>query len=720
MVENLRKLMDDIKDLAMRIYKWFRSPVFRVYVLKIIAVGLSFMLVVSIYMVQVIHAEDYRAFQSITTTANLNREVPRGVIYDRNGVPLVTNEAISVITYRHIPNTYIGEMRRVARELTSLIEFDYSDVLTVRDKQDLFIFLHPGYARDLVPIEERSTDNAVFNAQMIERIEDEHLEMLTEAELNAHAIFMRMYQGAGRTTNIIKENPTEEEIARITERLMYLPGIDIGIDWSRQYPSELSRDFFGTVSTQQQGIPRDREAYFLSQGYAPNARVGTSQLERTLQTYLSGFEYRYFIEDGIPTLLSEGLPGFEVSLNLDSELQLIVEEIVANHLLEQREDFRSRYLERAYVVLSVPDTGAVLAMVAVVIDENGEAIMNPLATFQSATLVGSTVKGASLATGYANGVTVIGQQREDNVLRFQGTPPLSSHMPMGWLTDLRAIYQSSNVYFFRQAMEMAGVFSDSPNAPIPFWDSNAFDLHLDMFNQFGLGSHTGIEYQHENHGFHGGRGFGELLRFAIGQEDSYTAMQIAQFAATVATRGSRFQMQIVQNIYMPGGNSEARQLIRAFEPNLLNQIELTEQQWDTIQDGHRRTVTIRYRGTAESLFQGVNFNPAGKTGTAEDFLRNPINGHIIMDEHGNAVQILNHTFMGYAPYNNPEIAIGVIVPAAQVYGTRNVESQAVIIARAVMQAYFDLQIERSLERENYENVDYENAEYENGEDEGGE
>ena len=699
-------LIDNVKDLSKRVYRWFRSPVFRVHVMKFVATGLSVTLLVTAYMVHISYAEEYVAFQAITTTANLRRDVSRGVVYDRFGEPLITNNAVRVITYRHVPNTSVNEMRRVATYLADLIELDYETVLThPRDRKDLFIMLFPAEARELVPVDEQSPDNAIFNQQMIDRIEDVHLEQLTEDQLRAHAIFMRMYQGAGTTTNIIKENPTEIEIARITEHLSHLPGIDIGVDWEREYPSDLSRDFFGHVSTHQQGIPRDREPYFLSQGYAANARVGLSQLELALHSYLSGFQYRYFVDDGVPMQLSQGLPGFNVSLNLDTELQLTVEEIVSNQLLENRRLYpqHSRFLRDAYVVVNDPNTGAVLAMVGVILDEENGVFtprMHPLGTVQNASSVGSSVKGASLMAGYHYGVTWPGHSRHDRTLHFRGSQPIGSWIDMGWINDTTAIMRSSNVYFFLQSMELAGIHHWSVDDIIPFAEDNeAWDLYLNFFSQLGLGSLTGIEIPNESTGFAGSRRFHEFLFFSIGETDTYTAMQLAQFGSVIATRGNRMQMQLIQNIYMPSGGSEGNQLIRAFQPNVLNRIELTDHQWDTLHSGHRQVITHSL-GTAHSVFRGVEFSPAGKTGTSEDYLRNEY-GHII-DEHGRPIastRIYNRSFFAYAPHDNPEIVVSVIVPQAQVAGmTRGPDNIAAVIARDVMQAYFDLQLARANER----------------------
>lgn len=714
----MSRTVTETKYLLKAIYKWFKSPVFRVHLLKIIAVLLFLTLIGAAYGVHIIYSNEYIAFREITTSTHLRRDVSRGQIVDRNGTVLVTNESVPIITFRHVPNTSVVSIRNVAIRLAELIELDFT--LSARDKRDLFILLHFDVARDLVPSDERESDNALFNAQMIAAIEDEHLLLLTDTQKRAHAIFLRMNQGTGRVTNIIKENPSDIEIARIIENLSDLPGIDIGMDWRRIYPSDMARDFFGHVSSHQQGIPRDREAYFLQRGYAPNARVGTSQLERVLQTELAGFQYRYFLDDGEEIQLSEGMNGFDISLNLDNELQLRLEDIVSSLLLNEVTNHRrtrgpSRYARSAYAVVTNPFTGAIYAMVGVnLIEEDGElqAVMNPLGTFQNAYLVGSSIKGATLMAGYFYGYTTVGESRLDAPINIQGSSPFLSWRNMGWVNDIHALRESSNVFFYRQTMAMTGNANHQQNQGIRAWNPEAWDMYLDFFANVGLGSRTGIELPNESTGFNSiTREFHELMNFGIGQTSSYTTMQLAQFGGVLATQGMRMQLQLIENIYLPVLGEQEPRLIRPFTPNLMNRINLTDAQWNQISEGHRQVVT-HPNGTGHGIFNPMSIPVSGKTGTAEmnmtEIVINdegmPVLRHM-RSANGQPVQGLNRTFVGYAPRDNPEIVISVIVPQSALPGLNNGSSLVNIIARDVVEAYFDLQLERNLIEGKYDDVE---------------
>ena len=712
MKEDLSGLKYNLKELGKRVYLWLKSPVFRVHLLKIITGASSIILLISAYHIHVTYADEFVAFQLITTTTDLNRNVSRGLIFDRNMIPLVVNDTVSVVTYQHVPNTSVNEIRRVANELSKMIYLSYEDdiywTLMFRDRQELFLMLNEDYVRSLVAdMDTSGLSNAQFHLLMIDQITQDHIQQLTHDELQAHAIFVRMFQGAGTTANVIKENPTESEIAAVVENLINLPGVNVGTDWTRMFPSGVSRDFFGNVTNAQQGIPRERAAYFLQQGYAANARVGTSQLELSLQKYLSGFQYRYSMTGVNSVQTSPGLPGFHVTLNLDSELQKMIENLVAEELLYARANQRvRRYLRETYVVVSNPNTGAVLAMVGVVLeeDEDGElaATMNPLGTIHSATQVGSAVKGASLALGYATGITQVGQRRHDSVINIRYSNPFRSWTNMGTIDDITALRRSSNVYFYRQTMELAGVHH-TQGGPILNWtdDNQAWEIKRNFFWQLGLGSYTGIELSNESRGFNSGNSFSELLFLSIGQADTYTAMQLAQFGAVLATQGDRMQMQLVQNIYLPSNEKNGRQLIQGFQPNLLNRIELTQEQWDTISEGHRQVVH-HPQGTAYWAFRDTNFSAAGKTGTAETFLRNE-NGFFVdrdgnvvgTEDAGGVVYVNNSTFVAYAPYYNPQIVVSVISPQAMPTGAEGGGNIARDLARDIMGIYFDLQLSRS-------------------------
>ena len=679
--------------------------VFRIYILKIICIAAFFILAMGLYQVQITYSERYAAFLGTIVTANLHEDVPRGLILDRNLEILVDNTPVNIITYRHSPTVSRENMRAVASQLAELIEIeDLSTRLTPRDLRDLFIVTFPDDARALISDEERlDLTNEEFYLLQLERIEDTHLEMLTEHDKKTHAIFNNMNQGTGATTNIIKSGATAEEVAIVSERLRQLPGVGVGVDWERIYPSQLGRlPIFGNISDYERGIPLERYHYFRALGYQANARVGLSQLEMVYESLLSGHKHQYLLENDIATLMVEGQPGFHLSLTLDAELQYRINEMVERELLNARRNggVTTRHLREAYIVMTNPHTGEILAMVGKVIteDDDGHLIVvdNPLGTFQSSFTVGSSIKAATLLAGYNDGVTQIGTRRLDNELSFAyGRTRISSWMNMGDINDLVALQKSSNIYFVRQTLELAGIprFSGGRIPDLTYFDLGIWDYYRHFFAQFGLGTRTGIDLPRESIGMrYPERTITNLLFLSIGQADTYTTMQLAQFASTLATNGKRFELQLVRDVFLPSSNPNETQLLHGFTPNLLNVIPMNQQYFNRVHEGHRMALQER-DGTGYYEFSNArfDFDPAGKTGTAEVWLH--CEDGFPVFHHNSPVYVHNRTLIAYAPFDNPEIAIAVIVPQNELRGSSNPLS--LIIGREAMEIYFNLQKERA-------------------------
>ena len=673
------------------------SSVFRINILKGFCLLVFFLIMVQLYQIQVIYSHKYSAFLEGGISANLQRNVPRGIMTDRNGVVLVDNEAVDTITFQPSPTMSLLGIRELASTLAELIDMDV-DTLTSRDLRDLFIITFPDIADDLVTDEERrGLSNQEFYQLQLSRIEDEHLAMLTAHDKETHAIFINMNQGSNLLANTIKNGATQEEIAIVSENLPRLPGVSVDVDWERTFPSEIGfSSLFGRVSTREAGLPASRLNHFQAFGYERNARVGLSQLELYYQSLLGGSPSQYRVENGIATQLVEGQQGFELGLTLDAQLQAAVSEIVEQQLLDTRRNpntsFSARYLREAYVVMMNPNTGEVLAMVGKVLNEgpNGlEVIDNSLGTVQSAFPVGSSIKAATLLTGNYYGATQIGQFRHDAPLVFADGSQKSSWRPMGSVNEITALSQSSNIYFMRQTLEMAGIPNFTNGSFLTGFDLDLWDTYRRFFANFGLGVSTGIDLPSESIGIRDfQRTATNLLDFSIGQADTYTTMQLAQFASTLATNGKRFAAQLVRDVYLPGTNSEERQLLQSFSPTLLNVIDLDESYFNRVHQGHRQALLT---GTGAGVFAPNTpaFSPAGKTGTAQEFARGT-DGRALRDGSGELIRVHNRTFIGYAPFENPEIAIAVITPQSEQAHPVPSNPISLTIARQSMEAYFNL------------------------------
>lgn len=680
-----------------KILKLIKSLVFRIHVLKVVCVVLFLVVFFRLYSIQVTYSSDYTSYIERSSTIELKTNVPRGVMYDRNFNILVDNQAVNTITYQRYSDVDVDEMKQIARELANLIEVDFSK-LAKRDLKDLYIEVFPEEAKALVTSKELKelSDDEIYKLQL-SRITEEMTDQISDYDREVQAIYINMNKGTNLTSNIIKKGATQDEIAVVSENLDSLPGVNTEMDWDRTYPSVAGlHPVYGKVTSYEEGLPAELSEYYKAHDYQSNDRVGRSQLELYYEALLSGFKSQYVLQknNGVSnyTEIYEGQRGYEMVLSLDANLQAAVNQIVEDELLAAKtRSNTTEYLRQAYVVAMNPNTGEVLSMTGKIIEFNEETGQydiydNSLGTIQSAFTMGSVVKGASLLAGYHYGVTDINDSIIDAPMTFKGGLIKKSWKTLGLVNDSDALKFSSNVYFMMQTIRLGGSVYTPGGALV--LDLEAFDKYRDFFYQLGLGVETGIDLPNESIGLvESSRTSGKLLDFSIGQADLYTTMQLVQYVSTIATNGYRYAPQIVRDVYLPSNESEeGKQLIKPFKPNLLNVVEMDQKYFDRVKDGFIRALQ-ESGGTGYGVFYQADYNPAGKTGTAQEYARDA-EGDYIKDENDDFIEVYNRTLIAYAPADNPEIAIAVVVPQNE--KPTQSDSASLNIGHAVFQAYFDL------------------------------
>lgn len=699
-----------------KLLKLIKSLVFRINVLKAVCLILFLVVIFRLYAIQVTYSSDYQAFIDRTSTIALQKNVPRGVIYDRNRAVLVDNQAVNTITYQLYSGVSSSEMKEIAGKLADLIEVEF-DKLTSRDLKDLYIEIFPEDAKALLTEQEQkelASDNDAYYQLQLSRITEEHLNQLTDHDKETHAIFIKMNKGTNLTSNIIKQGATEEEIAVVNEHLEEMPGVNTDVDWNRTYPSVAQwHPIYGRVSTYEQGLPATSSGYYLAHDYQSNDRVGLSQLEYYYEDLLRGYKSQYVLtkENEVSSYdeIYEGQRGYEMVLTIDADLQAAVNQIVEEEMLSAKKNSSTtKYLREAYIVMTNPNTGEILAMTGRIIewdDEKKEYVFtdNSLGTFQNSFTMGSVVKGATLLAGYNANATTLGQVRLDEKMSFKGGLIKGSWKVMGNINDITALTQSSNVYFFKQTMSLAGGVNYYAGMPLVL-DLDVFDYYRSFFNQFGLGVATGIDLPNESTGLiESQRTSGKLLDFSIGQADIYTTMQLVQYVSTIATNGKRFAPTLVKEIYLPSNDEvDGKQLLEGFTPRLLNIVDLDEKYFEQVKKGFVGALQSS-NGTGYSVFAKATYNPAGKTGTAQEYARDE-EGKYMRDSNGELIEVHNRTLIAYAPADSPEIAISVVVPQGEL--TTQSHPISLNIGQRSMQAYFDLKKERAeAEKTETENAD---------------
>ncbi|MCM3066683.1 penicillin-binding protein 2 [Priestia flexa] len=687
---------------------------FRMNILFLGIFALFSVLILRLGLVQIVHGESYQREVERTEDVTVNTPVPRGRMYDRYNRVIVDNTPLNAITYTRFQGNTAEERLKIARQLAKLIDVPYStdaiDVpektvdenagdivkITERDLKDYWIMLNPKEAEKKISDSDRSkveagemTDEELYNRQL-SRITKRDLQTLAD-DLEVLAIKRQMEAGYAQTPQIIKKNVTPAEFAIVSENLSQLPGVDTTTYWERYYPQGGTlRTLLGNVSSANEGLPRDKVDYYLSRGYSRNDQVGTSYLEKEYESQLKGQkEQVQYITDRsgnlIDTLqLTEGQRGSDLVLTIDMELQQAVEEAITKQLIEKKQMSGTRFLDRAFVVMMDPNTGEILTMAGkryTTDSKTGAAKIEDFALGNLSTsyTMGSVVKGATVLAGLDSGAITTNTIFVDEPIKFAGTKEKKSFKNMGPINYSTALKQSSNVFMFKTVMAMADVqYRYNGSLPIK---ANTFAQLRSYYSQFGLGVSTGIELDNEATGFQGGSSIpGTALDLAIGQYDTYTPLQVVQYASTIANGGYRIKPQIVKEIRKPTIKEEEIGGVEySFETQVLNRITMKQEYIKAVQSGLKR-VTQEQGGSGYAAFASAPYNPAGKSGTAQAYEKNP-NG-------GDPIAINNSTFIAYAPADNPEVAMAVVVPSAFTPSSPNNITKE--LARESMDLYFDL------------------------------
>ncbi|MCA1058781.1 penicillin-binding protein 2 [Rossellomorea aquimaris] len=669
-------------------------------------------LILRLGIVQIVKGNHYEA--EVARTENVkshNGTPPRGKIYDRYRNVIVDNVPLNAITYTRTQTTKPKDMLKVAETLAGLIEMD-TDKITDRDRQDFWLLTHPDKAEKLVSKEEikkleddedlaeDDRNKKIYNMQL-DRITKKDIESFTEKEEEVLAIFREFNTGYALSPQIIKNKDVSmEEMARVSERLTEMPGVNVTTDWERKYVNDSTlRTILGRVSTSQQGLPSELVKEYKAQGYALNDRVGTSYFESEYENVLKGQkeEIEYITKNGSvldTQLVSEGHSGKDVVLTIDLQLQKEIEKIVEEELSKQASQYwESPFLDRAFVVMMDPHTGEILSMVGKKYgkDADGKTELQDyaLGTYTSEYGVGSAVKGATVLTGYMSGALNVGDVLYDEPLKIKSTETKKSWFSGSrYLSDIQALEISSNVYMFKTAIKIAGGVYRR-DQPIDM-DPKAFDTMRNYYSQFGLGVKTGIDLPGEVEGLKGTeREPGKLMDFAIGQYDLYTPMQLVQYASTIANGGFRMEPHLMKEIREPSQEREkVGPLIYENESKVLNRIDASEREILQVQRGFYQ-VAHGSNGTA-TIFKSAPYNAAAKSGTAEAFYYSP--------EAKRQYDTYNTTLIGYAPYDNPEVAFSVVLPYSHQDKDPYVNKN---IAKRAMDKYFELK--KQYEKDGYFN-----------------
>lgn len=643
----------------------------RYSILMAVVILVIFVLSGGLFYFQIVKTSIYtEKLKYLTETIVEGESAPRGRIYDRNHKLLVDNKPKKVIYYKAVPGVTTKEEVNYAYTVADMINVDYSSLL---DYDLKYFWMRNNMEEANKKITDKEWEDLDSRKLTLDDIQDLKLERITEEDLKsfnerdyeAAYIYYLMNVGYSFDEKVIKdEDVTDEEYALISENIGVLKGFNTKLDWERQYLyGKTFRTILGNVSTSEAGIPYELKDEYLNKGYQLNDRVGTNYLEYQYEDYLKGTKNKYeLLSNGTKRLISEGSRGNDLVLTIDIDLQMAVEQIIIDNLYAAKNEPNTEYYNRSFVVILDPKTGEVLAMAGKqIVKVNGQYEIYDYTpgVVTSPVVIGSAVKGASHIVGYNTGALKIGEIRDDYCIKIAATPEKCSWTTLGRLNDITALKMSSNSYQYQTAIKV-GKGTYRYNQPL-YIDPEAFNTYRNTFAEFGLGVSTGIDLPVESYGYkEDNPDPGFVLDFAIGQFDNYTPLQLAQYVATMANNGKRMKTHLLKEVYSPDGDSLTN-LIYKYEPAVMNIVNTKQEYIDRVKMGFKAVVESTGTGYG---YMPLSINPAGKTGTSQSFTDTDSDN--IVD-----TETLTNTFVGFAPYDNPVMALAVLSPDVTHYQNKS-------------------------------------------------
>lgn len=662
----------------------------RVFVILIALISLFSVVFIKLFMVMLIDKDKYNdKLLALTNKRITLNSSPRGRIYDRNYNVIVDNKAINTIVYKKEKGTTNKEMIELAYTVSPHLNLDVSR-LTLRAKKEFYLAKYPDKCKKKIKsseyekVKQRKLSNKDIEELKIERISLDELNVFKDEDLKTAYLYYLMNNGYTYEEKVIRNGASDEEFAYISENNDKLKGFNTRVDWERVYPyGDTLRTILGTVSSSSQGIPSEDKNYYLKLGYSLNDRVGLSYLEKQYESYLKGEKNVYeAVNSHELRLVKEGMRGNDVVLSIDINLQKEIDNLIDEAIVRAKSEANTEYYDHSSVIITDPNTGEILAIASrkivgdKIIDNVNSILISPITP-------GSVVKGASMLVGYETGAIKFGEKMLDECVKIAGAPEkCSSVNDLGVIDDLTAMAKSSNVYQFKTAIRVNG--QEYYRGMKLNFNQKSFDTYRNMYHAFGLGVKTEIDLPIESAGYTSvDKASGNLLDFVMGQYETYTPIQLAQYVSTIANGGNRMQPHLLKEVRKATDKDTLGDVMYTFEPKVLNKIEVKSENLKRVQEGFY--AVMHMSGGYGRGYINDRMDAAGKTGTSQSFIDTNNDG--IID-----TETITSSFIGYAPYNNPKVAFMVTSPNSSHTNSSNNFASLVNyrLTRVITDKYYDM------------------------------
>lgn len=667
----------------------------RYNILTILVYIVGIVLLAQLFNLQIVHGEEYRETSNTKLTRESILKADRGSIKDSSGTMLATVDAqYSIVLYKtKVSNDTLNTTILKLLNILSTNSDSYVDNFLIDVNPYRFKLEEEESQKKWKKannINEDATAEETFNYFKnkyditSDNVEDIRKILAIRYEIS--------YKGYSSTKSIeIASNISRQSLEQIKERNAEFSGVEVVETPVRVYPLKTTAShILGRIGRIESSELEGNEDI-----YNQNDIIGKSGIEYVFEKYLKGTDGVKQIDmnvDGTITdeyVSKEAVSGSDVILTIDSKLQAVTEQAladninkIANHGFSQEDNPADA---GAAVVLNVK-TGEVIAMASYP-DYDPSAFVNGIDTntwnyyingdtkplenkvISAMYSPGSTYKMVTALAGLETGtITPKTKINDTGVFRkYNSSWKCWNRYGHGYLNVSQAIEHSCN-YFFYDLGDRLGI------------DNLAkYSYYL------GLGHKTGIELKGEIDGVLASNEIakqenrvwnpGETISAAIGQSyNTFTPLQMAKYVAMIANRGKNLDVTIVKSIINSDGSEVSRDEYETYvneklglQQENIEEMNFKEENIEAILEG-MRGVTSESGGTAYSTFKNFNIEVGGKTGSAQTGVQGKTNAW----------------FVGFAPFDDPEIAIVVFVRNGG-HGSYTAE-----VARDIIAQYFGM------------------------------
>lgn len=610
-----------------------------------------------LYDAQILHGSENRA-RSISSNAT-SEVVPasRGIITDRNGKVLVSNRLAYTLVFDRSGFTDDASLNDAILRLIRLCQETgtaWNDTLPIAQTGSFLRCTNDRSENFTQYLEKNKLTATAAGRQLIAEMRALYHVDESLSEKDARLVIGVRYELHSRDSYTFAEDVSSEVLSLITDGRY--EGVSIRTASARVYNTTLAAHILGTIGPiwQEEWSSNEKTGYvgYADKGYSMNDLVGKDGVEKAFEEYLRGTDGRRLIttdEDGKLTgelYTREPQPGGTVALTLDIDLQADVERALAQTITGMiDEDSNER--GGAAAVVSV-GSGEVLALASYptydlsTFNEDYEDLVadERLPMFNRATqgtyAPGSTFKMCTAVAALESGIITPSSIIQDRGIYTYYRDP----QPMCWvyrqggsthgrINVTQAITVSCN-YFFYEVGRLTGIRT------------------LDSYaSQFGLGQSTGIEIG-DSSGVLASPEWadshnrewtdGQTITAAIGQSyNLFTPLQLANYIATLVGGGEHYQAHLLKNVK----EYDNSRLLYVYDDEPLNTVEMSGSTVEAVTKGmHELTVS----GGVAFAFRDCVVSAGAKTGSAQV-----------------GTDIANGVFVAYAPYEDPEIAVAIVI-----------------------------------------------------------